>query len=100
MEKDVKLREETFLDGLNAIVTTLTTDLGLSEHQAKHFKSQLLQHIQNRYGGERVYIHAKNKRERARQILAAFQAGSDVNELVKRFNISRRRVYQILEKRH
>ena len=66
----------------------------LSRDLADQLQGEIVQAIQLRCGGETVYILKKPKLDRA--ALTAQFTGRNIDELCRDFQITRQRVYQIL----
>ena len=91
-------QEDVFVDVLRELVITISNSAGITESQATDIANDVLQQLRKRYGNQVVYISAKDKAEKNRQILADWN-GNNIDQLVTRYKVSRRRIYQILNER-
>lgn len=87
-------REETFLQVLCAAARSISDTYGLTEAQATEMADTLTRYIQDRFGGERIYVHAKECQDIKRRILAEFN-GRNRDELCAKYGITRRWFYRL-----
>ncbi|XXQ55627.1 Mor transcription activator family protein [Xenophilus aerolatus] len=77
------------------IIGIVREEIGMHEQLATMFAQALVRGLRRRLGGRELYIPAPSKEERNVAIARAFN-GSNVDELTRRFGLSRTRVYEIL----
>ena len=85
---------ETFLQVLCDATRAIGDSYGLTEAQATEMADALTRHIQQRFGGERVYVHAKRQQDTKRRILVEFD-GRNRDELCAKYGISRAWFYRL-----
>lgn len=69
-------------------------DIGMNERLAGLFARVLVDGLRARLGGQDIYIPAPDRSERDAAIRREF-CGSNIEELMKRHNLSRTRIYEI-----
>lgn len=90
--------DNIFIDILNDIVVTISDSAGINEPMATQLANKVVQELQERYGSKRVYIHAKRWQKIKQHVLSEWN-GNNLDELVDKYKISKRRIYQILNQR-
>jgi len=90
--------EETFLQVLCDAARSISDTFGLTEAQATEMADAIRRYMQERFGGERVYVHAMSRRELKRRILVEFN-GRNRNELCAKYGISRASFYRLAGER-
>jgi Mor family transcriptional regulator len=88
-ENDAMLLQGELADGLRSCT-------GLKESIANDWARQLVEYLRVRLGAQRVYIPKPRSVDRDAAIAREFD-GTNAAELMQRYDLSRRRVYQIVE---
>lgn len=88
-------------DGAIALQFELTSivrdEIGMNEHFASQIAEALLRGLRRRMGGQEIYIPAQDLRVRDRAIRAEFN-GRNRDELCRRYEVSRTRLYEIVSR--
>lgn len=88
-----------FVEDLHArIVTGLTSKLGVSDQTAAMLATEVVGGLCDAWAGCEPYIgRAKTHAERNRAIIRDFKAGERVPFLARRYQLSRVRIWQIIQ---
>ena len=98
MNDDAGGSAEDAIVGLQYELTAMMREAtGLHEPIASLMAERLLQVLRRRFGGGDLYIPARDRAERDKAIRAEFN-GRNLNDLCRRYEISRTRVYEIVGK--
>lgn len=79
------------------LAVALQESLGLDFDEASRYAAPVVRHLQQRYGGDELYIPQPYMRRNVEAILAARNAGQPIKKILKDFSISRRTFYRLLE---
>lgn len=85
------------LELLAEITAIVREDVGLGDLLADTVATAITNGLRRRMGGQERYIPAEDKRARNEQIRAEFN-GRNRDEILKKYNISKPRLYQIVNK--
>lgn len=75
-------------------LTIVREDIGMNEGFAGLFARALVDGLRRRLGGQDLYIPAPDRSERDAAIRREF-CGSNIEEMMKRYGLSRSRIYEI-----
>lgn len=75
-------------------LTIVREDIGMNEGFAGLFARALVDGLRRRLGGQDLYIPAPDRSERDAAIRREF-CGSNIEEMMKRYGLSRTRIYEI-----
>lgn len=78
------------------ITDALRNEIGLRDEFARPWAAKLTAYLQRRLGTQNVYIPAPGRAERDAAIFREFD-GKNVAAVMKRYDVSRSRLYQIIE---
>lgn len=93
---DVSSHELDLMVALRQELTNGISDIaGLGEHQAANLADAITALLQERYGGQEVYIRARSRQERDRAVMADFD-GTNRDEVCRKHDISKATLYRIL----
>jgi len=80
------------------IIGIVREEIGMHEQLATAFAQALVRGLRRRLGGQELYIPAPNRTERDAAIRRDFN-GSNLDQIMKRYGLSRSRIYEILGNR-
>lgn len=95
-------RNESIEDTLVALTQDLTAvvqqEIGMKEIFATQMADALVRGLRKRMGGQDLYIPAEDKTERDAHIRKEFN-GRNIDEMCKKFSLSKRSIYKIVERK-
>ncbi len=88
--------EETLFQVIQRVTATLTDTAGMSEATATHLADCISDQLRSELGGQRVYIHCRDRDKKKRIILADWRNGKPIKEIVATHKVSRQWVYKVI----
>lgn len=88
------LAEDAAIQLERDFVDIVREEIGMSEGFANLFAQALVRGLRRRLGGQDIYIPAPDRSARDAAIRREFN-GRNLDELMRRYGVSRRRIYQI-----
>ena len=79
------------------MVDALVAETGFKPAMARTMVRPILQHLCSEYGGTELYIPAMRKGYQVEDIRADFFASRDVAAVCRKYSISRRTLYRLLD---
>lgn len=99
MNENSRPSVEDYRAQLHAELTAVVQEeIGFNEMFATQIADALLRGLSKRLGGQDIYLPGPDKTSRDAQIRQEFN-GRNLDEICRKYNLSERRIYQIVERK-